>query len=315
MFTDLRIKIRKFIREHKFQVVLILVIWAILIAVSVILNNTQESTPITTYEPFTPIIDNGEKTPAKVGNKIEDIIDEYIGYCNNKEYEKAYNMISKECRESIYPTIEDFKAYVDYVFSGYRLYTIQNYSNRDNTYIYRIRIFEDIMSTGLTYSDTFKYFEEKLVFTEKDGILQMAVKDYIGSEKMDIMYEDQYVRISVTNKSMMYDTETYTIEIQNKTEYYIVVSDDIYQAEVVLQTENGSISRNIGEDWQAIYVMPRTKQSFNVSFNKFYDEAIESVEIRLGSIRILRSYSGEDSQKQQELENAISLYSLVLPLK
>lgn len=168
MLTDLRIRIRRFIRENKWKVVLIIIVWIILIGINVMLINFKlGDTLVTSYEPYTPIIDNGQTMPKKWQETIENKIEEYINYCNQKEYEKAYQMISEECRKEVYPTLDDFKAYVDYVFSYKKVYTIQNYSNRDKVYIYRIRLFEDILATGMTFTEDLSYFEEKLVFTEK----------------------------------------------------------------------------------------------------------------------------------------------------
>ena len=136
MFTDLRIKFNGFIRRNKWKLVLVVIGWTILIAISTVLTNLKVSVPITTYEPFKPIIENGQTMPDKWKETIENTISQYIEYCNNKEYEKAYNMISQSSRKQIYPTLNDFKAYVDYVFATKRIYAIQNYSNRDNVYIY-----------------------------------------------------------------------------------------------------------------------------------------------------------------------------------
>lgn len=314
MLTDLRIKIRNFIKKHKWKIVLIVVAWSAIIAISNILANSKNETPITTYTPYEPIIENGEETPQKWQDDIEKTIDEYIGYCNNKEYEKAYEMISEGCRKNVYPTIEDFKSYVDYVFSQPRVYAIQNYSNRDNVYIYRIRIFEDILATGLTYSENFKYFEEKLVFTEKNGKLQMAVKSYIGDEELDNLYEDQYMKITVSNKSTSYDEEIYTIKIQNKTEYTIVLADLTQSGEIALETENGQIAMTIEEKMQQIYILPQNSNQFTISFQKFYDEGYKATGIKFNSVRVLRTFSNQEEQKEQELADAINLYSFTLPL-
>ena len=158
MFTNIRRKINDFVRRNRWKVLLVFIGWSVLVATSAVLNSIKVTTPITTYKPYEPIIDNGQTMPSKWQTVIKNTIDQYIDYCNKKEYEKAYEMIGENARKQVYPTLDEFKTYVDYVFSQKRVYAIQNYSNRDNTYIYRIRIFEDIMATGLTYSETFKYF-------------------------------------------------------------------------------------------------------------------------------------------------------------
>ncbi len=315
MLTDFRLKIRNFIKKHKWKVVVFIVIWSILIAINVILKNIPNDTPITTYTPHEPIIENGDTTPKKWQDDIENYIKQYVDYCNKKDYEKAYNMISENCREKIYPNIDEFKAYVDYVFSSPKVYSIQNFSNRDNVYIYRVRLFEDILATGLTYSETLQYFEDRFIFTEDNGKLLMSVKSYIGDEKTDYMYEDQYMRITIKSKSIMYDEEIYNIEVQNKTEYTIVLADDETANEIsfIVQGENRPML--VEENWQAIYVKPRSNNNFTISCTQFFDEGVNTTGINFDSVRVLRSYSGKEELKEQELENAVSLYGFTLSLE
>ena len=127
MFTSFRLKARKFIKNNKWKVILVIIAWTVLIVVNQMFLNQKNEVPVTTYTPFEPIIENGETTPEDMQDPIENKIAEYIQYCNEKEYEKAYYMISEACRKKIYPTIDSFKAYVNYVFSSKRLYTIQNF--------------------------------------------------------------------------------------------------------------------------------------------------------------------------------------------
>ncbi len=314
-FTDLRIKIRNFIKKHKWKVVVFIVVWSVLISINIILQNLTIDTPITTYTPYEPIIENGETMPKKWQDDIEEYIKQYVEYCNQKDYEKAYEMISQNCRNKIYPNLNEFKAYVDYVFSSPKVYTIQNYSNYERIYIYRVRLFEDILATGMTYSDSLLYFEDKFVFTEQNGKLLMAVKSYIGDETMDAMYDDQYMRITVKNKSVMAEEEIYTIEIQNKTEHTIVLADDNTAYEIGFEVEGKNREMIIDENWQRIYVQPNSSNTFTISCTQFYDEGLKTTGIYFNSVRILRSYSGESELKEQEIEQAVSLYSFTLPLE
>lgn len=315
MFTNLRLKIRAFIKKHKWKIILFIIGWAILFAISNVLLNRRNEIPITTFDPYKPIINNGQTTPEKYQNKIEDAIEDYINYCNNKEYEKAYNMIEEKCRNRIYPTLDSFKAYVNYVFAQKRLYTIKNYSNQANVYIYRIRIFEDIMATGLTYSDTFKYFEEKFTFTEKDGNFTMGVKGYVGDEQLNAGYDNQYMKIAISNKSISYDEESYTVSFQNKTQYYIVISNEASEDEVDLIAQDEEIKRKIDENWREIYIPPNSNITMSIYFTKFFDLGIDSTGIRFNNIRVLRSYSGENENKDAELDDAVDMFSVTIPLK
>ena len=41
-------------------------------------------------------------------NSETELIDEFVKYCNNKDLNSAYEMLSEECKEEMFPTIDDF---------------------------------------------------------------------------------------------------------------------------------------------------------------------------------------------------------------
>ena len=84
----------------------------------------------------------GEKVPEKLKEPINTTIDTYFNYCNNKQYNEAYAMVSDECKEVYFPKIEAFKEYIDIVFNEKKIYYLQNFSNYNGMYIYRMRIME-----------------------------------------------------------------------------------------------------------------------------------------------------------------------------
>ncbi|MBR6033565.1 MAG: hypothetical protein IKP28_02330 [Clostridia bacterium] len=314
MYTNIRIKLRNFIKEHKWKVILGIIAWAVLFVINQFLANAKIEVPITTYDPYKPIIENGQTTPNKWQEKIENMIDEYINLCNEKEYEKAYNMINEDCRKEVYPSLEDFQAYVDYVFATDKVYSIQNYSNRDNIYIYRVRIFDDILATGLTNDTSFKYFEDRMSFKETNGKLTMSVKEFIDKDNFDKVYEDKYIRIAITEKRINYDYEKYTIRFTNKTEHYAAISDGAMSGNIKIETENGEINQTAEGYEQPIILPPRGSITLSIQFTKLFDLGVKTTGMKFNNVRILRSYSGDESLKEQELQEAVELYSFTIPL-
>lgn len=47
-------------------------------------------------------------TGQEVKTDISEVIDEFVKYCNNGQVEKAYEMLSDECKTILYPNLEDF---------------------------------------------------------------------------------------------------------------------------------------------------------------------------------------------------------------
>ena len=150
-WLDIRLKVRRFFRNNKKKIVIILIIWAVIIAINYYLKHrTKIVIPQTTYKPHSPVMDNTEKVPEKYKEPISNLIYNYVMYCNNKDYEAAYNLLSDKFKERYCNDIEEFKKYVDNIFATKKIYNIQNFSNINNTYVYRVRLLEDIMASETT---------------------------------------------------------------------------------------------------------------------------------------------------------------------
>lgn len=314
MWTSIRLRVGNFIKKNQRIIFIVILVWFIVIAINMFLKyNKPEIEPITTYNPHQSIMDTGTEVPTKLQQPISELIDTYFNYCNTKQYEQAYNMLSQECKDTYFETLDDFISYIDYIFDEEKIYTIQNYSNDDGVYIYQIRIMEDILKTGLTGQEDLSYYQERIVITEKDGNLELAVREYIGKEDLDSVYEDDYIKMWIDDKQVGYETETYTIRIRNKTENIVVMQDWSEEYEVYLQV--GTERRRCTNDNLNIVINPAETQTYELEFIKFYDEADTASALRFDAVRILKSYTGLSITKQDELDNAVRLYSLEIPLE
>ena len=207
--------------------------------------------------------------------------------------------------------IEDFKEYVDNIFAAKKIYNIQNFSNIDNTYIYRVRLLEDILASGTT--DDYKYSEEKYVVKEENGILKISLDGYCGEKEMDIDVEDDYMQIKILKKDMRYDTSSYTIQIKNKTRNYIVLADSTTNNEIGLKLPNEVRYAKFMEN-SNFAILPNSTETVVITFEEYFDDYQEPTNLMLNSIRILPEYTGWEENAEKENENAIKLYSLSIDL-
>ena len=315
MLTNLRVKIIEFFKKHKKEVViLILVAWLILFIYNTILKNQQKqlSTPSTTYTPHVSVMDKESEVPEEYQKPIESIIDTYFNYCNTQEYEKAYNLISEECRAKLYPTLDQFTGYVDQVFQKKKkIYNIQDYSNVDNKYIYNIRILDDILSNGTT--DGYYYYEEKFVMIEENGQIKLSIGEYIGDEQPGIKVEDDNMVVEILNKSVEYETETYTVKVTNKTDKYIVISDN-YQADEINLDLGEQTRRPTNMTYASFYVEPNGEMTQELVFNKFYDNGLTAQKLKFNMIRVLNSYNEKSGTTEENINSAVKLYGYEINL-
>lgn len=308
MKADTRIKIKKFIEKYGKLIGLIIFIWISIIFINKFLEKSDaESNPTTTYTPHVAVLDEAKSVPKKVQNSIEDFLEEYIKYCNNKEYEKAYNMISDECKE-FFKSFTEYKLYVSNKFGSEKIYSIQNYSNYNDKYIYNVKLYDDLLATGLTNS-TYKYQEEKIVASyDKNNKIVFSVGNFIEKKDLLSVQENEYLKIDVRNKIVKYSFETYEIKLTNRSENIIVIENGEVENEVLL---------NLGKEYRKeidatdIVLKPNETKIVNITFNKFYDDGVDSKSIVFDSIRVVENYI-EDNPNE---ENSIYKFSMELGLK
>ena len=162
-WLDIRLKIARFFRKHKRKIIIIIIIWSIIIMINYYLKYRQKVIlPQTTYEPHSPVIDKTDKVPEKLKEPISNLIKDFVENCNNKNYDAAYNLLSEEYKTRYYPSIDKFKEHIDEMFPNKKIYNIQDFSNLNNTYVYRVRLLDDILTDGTT--DGYSFNEEKYVF-------------------------------------------------------------------------------------------------------------------------------------------------------
>lgn len=308
-FLDLRLKVRNFFKKYKKLLIIIIIVWAIIIAINYFLKQLNENQkPTTTYEPNKAVMDDSE-VPKALQEPINNLIGEFVGYCNDKNYETAYSMIDVDCKEISYPTIDSFKAYVDNIYTTKKIYNIQNFSNVDNNYIYNVRILDDIIATG-TNGNGYLYYEEKFVLKDTDQGLKLSIGGFIEKKDLNISTEDEYLKIEIPYKIVEYDTETYVVKITNRTQNPIVLLDDSISNEIELSL--GTQKRNMqNSSDNLIMVNARESKTVKLYFTKFVDDGNIPEKLIFNAVRVLQSYSGNE---QNTVDNAIDKYSLNIDL-
>lgn len=311
-WLDVRLKVRGFFRKHKKKIIIILIVWAVIFAINYYLRNREEIVvPKTTYEPHSPVIDTTDEVPEKYKEPISNLIHNYVEYCNNREYENAYNLLSEAFKARYCKSIDDFKTYVDNTFATKKIYNIQNYSNINNTYVYRVRLLDDILASGTT--DEYVYTEEKYVIKEENGILKISLNGYCGQEELNIEVEDEYMSIEIVKKDMEYDKTTYTVEFKNKTDNFIVLADSTTTDEIQLKLPSEVRSAKYMADSNLV-ILPNDTYTREITFDEYFDDKQEATNLILNSIRILPEFTGNEENAEKENENAIKLYSLTIDL-
>ena len=285
MFTQIRINIIDFFKKHGKKIIIILFVWAIILTINYFVGKIEETPEIqTNYNPHESVMENGS-VPTNLQEPIEQLIGQFVENCNNKDYEAAYNLLTEDCKNNIYPNIELFKQYVDSVFPNKKIYNIQNFSNKDKIYIYTVNILNDILATGLNNEEDENVYSEKYVVIEENGQLKLSIRQYIGRQNLTYIYEDEYMKIKIESVDIKYDNIIYNLNITNKSEKYIVYSDYSVDYEIALDTSEG-LKRRADEVLEPITLDKLETKNFSVKFTIFYDEDTQIEDMLFDYIRI-----------------------------
>lgn len=315
-FTEFRLKFRRFFRKYRRILFVIVIIWAIIYFINKILaNTTNDYVGETTYKPHTAVINNSKVASSSMQKNIEEMIDEYVTYCNDGEFDKAFEMLSDDCKE--YEFDNNIEKYMSYVYTKMptpKEYSLQNYSSTEyggkTMYIYEIKYTDDLLATGLTNS-TYNYTSENITFYRGDEGIEMNVGNYIYHTDIKNISENEYLKIDVVDKVVNYSIETYEVKFTNRSNYTIVIADGQETDEVLLTLPNETRSRSELND---IVLKPGASDTITFTFKKFVDDGDNSSSILFSSIRVMEQYSGtedvEESVIQSEIDNAIAKFSM-----
>ena len=155
-----------------------------------------------------------------------DTINEFMSYCNQHELEKAYNLLTDECKKQIYKDVNSFEqSYYKNIFSGQkRNYIIENWVGDT----YRVNITGDLLATGKNDNGYSK--QDYITVKKVDDEYKLNINNYIGYFKVDKTTTDDNMSVEVVEKNTYKDYEEYTIKVTNKTE-------DIMQLDNVSNTK------------------------------------------------------------------------------
>ena len=304
MFLKWRLKIRNFFKKYKRVIFIVLIVWLVIIAINFFLGRRSETPMLnTTYNPHEVVLTSDTEVPEKLQTPIEDTIDDYINKCNNKDYSGAFELLTTDCKIHVFgDSLDNFTTYASSVFPNKKRYSIQNYSNFGQAYIYNVKLIDDIIATGLT-NQSYAYYEEKFAVKEEDGKIKLNVNDYMGFNDLKKVAEDDYLKIRVENKEEFYSFEIYSVKITNKTDKKIVLYDGIVGNELSLIS--GQDERNPINVKDTITLEPGETRTFEITFNKYYDESTKASEIAFNKIRIMtEQYTGTEETEEEELSKA-----------
>lgn len=314
---ELRLKIRHWIKKYGKILFFIIIVWISIFIINKFLGDYQaEQVPNTTKTPQVAVMSTNEKVSKKVQISAEEFIESYVDACNQGKYQKAFAMISENCRKYEFnDDVEKFAKYVLEKMPTPKKYSIQSYSNTQGYYIYEVKYFDDMLATGLTNSE-YNFTTEKMVLKKNSkGSFDIAVGNFIEYKDINSVAENDYLKIDVKNCMVRYSTQTYEVKLTNRTDYTIVVADNYIEDEISLALSGEYRGTESGK---TIVLQPEGSLTVKLGFMKFVDDNDEAQSLLFSNIRVLEEYAGVTSNndvKKAEIEKAIDKFSMNVPVK
>ncbi len=232
-------KLRRFFYQNKYQILGVLGIIILIIVIIQLMNFwARKSNTEDVIKNNTKIINgsNNENNKglisdksAVTGNEISQTqlenatttISSFFEYCNNQKLDKAYELLTDECKKQMYNSLDVFKqSYYKNVFNGEKMnYTIENWV-KDT---YRVNITGDLLATGK--DDGYSKLDY-ITVKRSDDEYKLNINNYIGYTEINKKTTEDNISINVISKNTYKDYEEYTISATNNTEN-IVQLDNI----------------------------------------------------------------------------------------
>lgn len=190
-----------------------------------------------TYNKVTIVDDKSQVTGTQMSDAQKtaiNVIDDFYNYCNNNQIEEAYELLTDECKEQLYPTVNDFKMlYIDLIIkTGTADVKVENWVNS----VYKITIMEDILATGIIGNGN---VQEYVTIKNVEGEYKLNISGYVGKTEINKSNSLLGVEIEVIECNTYMDYETYTVQITNTNTETVILDTFTDITSMHIQDKNG----------------------------------------------------------------------------
>lgn len=229
-------------------------------------SSSNSSTTITENIGFS-ISDNISK--GEILQSEKRVIQSFLTYCNEGKIESAYRLISNDCKNELYNTLEIFKdSYYQKNFKSKMTFNIESWDRN----VYKISMTEDSLSTGKISNNNYKK-QEFITVIEENQKYRLNINNYIGNFDIDKGTENSGINIRIKDKKVYKEYEQYTVVISNNTKNNIILNEL--------------------KDLRTIYIENENSIKYNASINEIPSSFmnIKQNEIKEVDIKFYRNYS------------------------
>ena len=275
-------KILAYWNRNRIKIIIIVLIIIFTVAILLITNNLikqsidkenySESLKDNTTSKIESVITETQ-IPITIAEENETIIAKFVDNCNNGNYEQAYDMLTEECRNEQFSTLDIFiQNYCNSVFTSKKTYDLELWNTIFGTYTYRVLYYDDnIIETG--QFDTGNNIEDYITVCGNGDTNVINVNGYIYNQYINKKQIIQNVEIDVENRYIYRGYEEYSINIINNSNNTIRISDGINGNDICLIDQNNTEYNAFINEISSLNleIQPGDRKAFKIRFNKIYN--------------------------------------------
>lgn len=240
---------------------------------------------------------SGEKKDEGTYSLQTNIIEKFLDKCNDKDIQGAYDLLSDDCKKTLYPSINDFiDGYYNKNFNEKKSYSYQAWSG--DTYAIQLR--QDILSTGM-YSDS-AYTEDYYTIVSNS---KLNINRYIKKVNVNKEIERYGIKIKIVDIDFFNEYSVCNIKVLNKTEQEIMI-DSGEKNDTVFFTDKNDVKFNsfINElDESKIRILKGENKDISIKFNCVYREKLKIDKVTFGNIIMNYNKYKENTLEENDIKN------------
>lgn len=227
------------------------------------------------YQEESKSLVSGDTVSNILKNNFGDLIETFLKEAFDGNYDKAYNLLSSNCKNVLYPTEEIFvDQYCKSKFKEGKTYEFQSWST-GGAYIYEIRIFDDMLATGRVTNKS--YIQDFYSIVKDEEEYKLNINGYVGMLERNKRAEKDNIKISVNYSKIYMDYEIYNLTITNNSDKDIML-DSKQDSEAVYITDDNNFEyyafmfEKLDED---LVIKSGEQKEIEIKFSNNYNENIQ----------------------------------------
>lgn len=184
-------------------------------------NTEEKNSNVGSYSNESKSMVNGGSVSNSYSEDFGKLIEQFFTYCIEHDWYRAYSMVSDDTKQVFYQTEEIFESnYCKDKFEGDKQFSFQSWSSSDSLFIYQVKIFDNMITTGKTNDN---YVEEYVTIDKNRGEFKLNLNSYLGRELINKKTENEDLSVQIINVDKYLDYQVYTLSIKNKNNFSILL--------------------------------------------------------------------------------------------